>query len=404
MLFNRLFPWALEYQVLRTSNILNSETPLFIVKSRMMSTTETDVVLYETINKKGIMTLNRPKRLNSANLAVVKSVLNKLIEWENKVEMVIIKGEGRAFCAGGDVVSITKPGPQNHYITKEFFRTEYTMNGFIGQFPVPYVALIDGITMGGGVGLSVHGLARIATDKTLFAMPETLIGLFPDVGVSHVLSKMPNQLGQYLALTGHRLQGIDVVKAGIATHFTKSENIPNLFKGLVELKEPKKNLHEYLSNNTEDVSQIEFSLKPHLELIEKCFSAPTVEEIFERLKDDGSAFALKTLETLKKMSPISMKISRKLVEMNKNKTLEECVTIDNRLSAAAVEARVSPDFFEGVRALLIDKDQNPKWNPPTLEEVTDEMVDAAFKELSPEEELNFKERINQLRANLQSKL
>lgn len=307
-----------------------------------------EVVLSEILNNKGILTLNRPKRLNSANLEVCKSVLYKLIEWENKVDMVIIRGEGRAFCAGGDVVSITKPGPQNHLVPKEFFRTEYSMNGLIGQYPVPYVALIDGITMGGGVGLSVHGDVRIATEKTLFAMPETLIGLFPDVGVSYVLSRMPYQLGQYLALTGARLQGTDVVKAGIATHYTESKNIPSIFEGLVELNEPKKNLKEFLSKTTEDINNIDFSLKPYLKLIENCFSAPTVEEILNRLQNDGSEFALKTLETMKKMSPISMKISRKLIEMNKNKSLTECVTIDNRLAAAAVEARLSADFFEGL--------------------------------------------------------
>ncbi|XP_039275603.1 3-hydroxyisobutyryl-CoA hydrolase, mitochondrial [Nilaparvata lugens] len=264
------------------------------------------------------------------------------------------------------------------------------MNYLVGSFSAPYVALIDGIVMGGGVGASVHGPVRIATEKTLFAMPETAIGLFPDVGVSHVLARMPHHLGFYLGLTGHRLKGVDVVKAGIGTHFVDSQKMPQLYEGLVNLKDPASNLADFLKSNTKDISSEKFVLEPHLGLIDRCFSAPTVEEILERLESDNSAFAVEALTSLRKMSPISMKITRKQIEMYRTKSLQECLLIDNRLARSAIDATVSKDFYEGVRAVLIDKDQNPRWDPPTLAAATDALVEEAFKKLPPIEEEQVK--------------
>ncbi|RZF32739.1 hypothetical protein LSTR_LSTR005932 [Laodelphax striatellus] len=347
-------------------------------------------VLCEIICDKGVITLNRPERLNSMNDEMVEIIGDTLAEWKDKVSMVIIKGEGRAFCAGGDVVGLTKNGVDRCHEQTNFFKKEYRMNYLVGSFSAPYVALIDGIVMGGGVGASVHGPVRIATEKTLFAMPETAIGLFPDVGVSHVLARMPHHLGFYLGLTGHRLKGVDVVKSGIATHFIDSQHIPQLYDGLLTLKDPATNLTTFLNSKTKNIASETFVLEPHLKLIDQCFSAPTVEEILERLESDSSAFAVQALESLKKMSPISMKITRKQIEMYKTKSLQECLLIDNRLARSAVEATVSKDFYEGVRAVLIDKDQNPQWDPPTLAAASNAMVEKAFSKLPPNEEEEVK--------------
>ncbi|KAJ7395591.1 3-hydroxyisobutyryl-CoA hydrolase, mitochondrial [Pitangus sulphuratus] len=266
--------------------------------------------------------------------------------------------------------AITEAGKVGDKLSQEFFQGEYRLNNAVGTCKKPYVALIDGITMGGGVGLSVHGHFRVATEKTLFAMPETAIGLFPDVGGGYFLPRLSGKLGYYLALTGCRLKGRDVLKAGIATHFVESEKLPALEKDLIALKSPSKDsiadlLNSYHKKCTVDQEK-KFVLDEHMEKINRyltiflsfliivdrecevkssysivqisIFSANSMEEIVKKLKQDGSPFAIKQLEK-------------------------------------------GQDFYEGVRAVLIDKDQSPKWKPSALEEVTDEFVDNCFKPL-----------------------
>ncbi|CAL7937470.1 unnamed protein product [Xylocopa violacea] len=303
---------------------------------QVQANTEDDV-LFKEVGNKGLITLNRLKALNALNLSMVEKIYPIMKQWELSKKLVIVEGAGeKAFCAGGDIKSIAtafKPGQTNNALGETFFRKEYTLNYFIGTYKIPYVATIDGITMGGGVGLSVHGKYRIATEKTLFAMPETAIGLFPDVGGTYFLPRLKGQLGLYLGLTGDRLK------------------------------------------------------EPYMNKIDKCFSASCVEEIIERLMEDNSEWAKKILQMLSKASPTSLKVTMSAIQKGSTLNLADCLKMEYRLACAALSQ--SSDFYEGVRALLIDKDQNPKWNPGSLKEVTDNYVNQRFAELPPEKELQL---------------
>ncbi|XP_027757784.1 3-hydroxyisobutyryl-CoA hydrolase, mitochondrial isoform X3 [Empidonax traillii] len=348
-------------------------------------TDSTAEVLLEKRGGAGIITLNRPKALNALNLSMIKKIYPQLKTWEQDPEtfLIIIKGTGgKAFCAGGDIRAITEAGKVGDKLSQEFFQGEYRLNNAIGTCKKPYVALIDGITMGGGVGVSVHGHFRVATEKTLFAMPETAIGLFPDVGGGYFLPRLSGKLGYYLALTGCRLKGRDVLKAGIATHFVESEKLPALEKDLIALKSPSKEkiadlLNSYHKKCTIDQEK-KFVLDEHMEKINSIFSANSMEEIVKKLKQDGSPFAIKQLETLNKMSPTSLKLTLRQLREGASMSLQEVLRMEYRLSQACMKGQ---DFYEGVRAVLIDKDQSPKWKPPALEEVSDEFVDNCFKPL-----------------------
>nr|XP_026489150.1 3-hydroxyisobutyryl-CoA hydrolase, mitochondrial [Vanessa tameamea] len=345
---------------------------------RTMSSQEADV-LFETINNAGIITLNRPKALNSLNTSMVSKLLPQLREWENSKNLVIIKGAGdKAFCAGGDVkLAIDKvEGPK-------FFHTEYNVNYLIGKYKIPYIAFINGITMGGGLGMSVHGRYRVATEKTIIAMPETKIGLFPDVGGSYFLPRLQVNLGLYLGLTGDRLKGKDVVKAGIATHFVSSKRLYELEKLLLRCTSEME-IHSLLNKFNEPPE--EFSLAPNIKHINYCFAASTVEEIIERLEKVQNEWSVKTLKTLHQMCPGSLKITMRALQRGAQLDLPQCLKMEYRLTCRATE---NHDFPEGVRALLIDKDNNPQWKPKTLAEVDDDYVESYFKKLPEDRELQF---------------
>nr|CAI5851417.1 unnamed protein product [Callosobruchus analis] len=209
--------------------------PNFSLRHLRKMSTDADDVLFKEIKDKGIIILNRPKALNSLNLSMVKKLHPVLMDWESKKTLVLVKGAGdKAFCAGGDVKAVISAGLKgDKNLGYEFFKHEYATNGLIGRYKIPYIAFIDGIVMGGGVGLSVHGRYRVATEKTLFAMPETQIGLFPDVGGSYFLPRLPGRLGAFLALTGQRLKGSDVVKVGVATHLCDSKQLAELEEQLM---------------------------------------------------------------------------------------------------------------------------------------------------------------------------
>ncbi|XP_014206608.1 3-hydroxyisobutyryl-CoA hydrolase, mitochondrial [Copidosoma floridanum] len=342
-------------------------------------------VLFQEVGSSGIIVLNRPKALNALNLSMVQQIYPKLKEWESTKNLVIIKGTGdKAFCAGGDVKSLVLAlaQPGGDQLGKDFFKNEYILNHLIGTYKKPYVALIHGITMGGGVGLSVHGKYRISTEKTLFAMPETAIGLFPDVGGTYFLSRLKGQLGVYLGLTGHRLTGVDVLLAGIATHYVPSDKLEDVSQ---ELLANNSNVDEILKPYSPDNVKQEFSLASQLNLINECFSAPTVEDIINRLKTNKSEWALKVVETLNKMSPTALKVTKKAIEEGRKKSLAECLVTEYRLACTSLNK--NSDFAEGVRALLIDKDQNPSWNPKTLSDVSNVLIEQRFAPLSPQNEL-----------------
>eukprot|EP00105_Crassostrea_gigas_P015933 XP_011433119.1 PREDICTED: 3-hydroxyisobutyryl-CoA hydrolase, mitochondrial-like isoform X1 [Crassostrea gigas] len=364
-----------------------------MTSSYNFSTSAPDDVILETIDTKGVITLNRPKVLNSLNLSMIRKIHPQLTAWENEplTTMVIIKGAGdKAFCAGGDIRAVTEAGKVGDRLSQDFFKEEYMLNNKIGTYEIPYVALIDGITMGGGVGLSVHGMFRVATERTLFAMPETAIGLFPDVGGGYFLPRLGGKLGVYLALSGFRLKGRDVLKAGVATHFVQSDKLADLEKSLLAMENARAHdigeiLDKYQSMST-DIPDTDFVLEPHIEEIDRLFNGDTVEEIVHNLKMEGSEWAKKQLDTLSKMSPTSMKITLRQILEAETMTLQDVLVMEYRLSQHCVEDH---DFYEGVRALLVDKDQSPKWNPATLEKVTPQKVDWYFSPLPEERELKL---------------
>uniref|UniRef100_A0A8C6JZR0 3-hydroxyisobutyryl-CoA hydrolase n=1 Tax=Melopsittacus undulatus TaxID=13146 RepID=A0A8C6JZR0_MELUD len=352
-------------------------------------TDSTAEVLLEKKGGAGIITLNRPKALNALNLSMIRQIYPQIKTWEKDPEtfLIIIKGTGgKAFCAGGDIRAIIDAGKVGNKLAQDFFKEEYTLNNAIGTCKKPYVALIDGITMGGGVGLSVHGHFRVATEKTIFAMPETAIGLFPDVGGGYFLPRLSGKTGYYLALTGFRLKGRDVLKAGIATHFVESEKLPALEKDLIALKSSStENIADLLNSYHMKVNLISYQKSSRIvEAVHSLtfsfslFSGNSMEEIVKNLKQDGSAFAIKQLETINKMSPTSLKLTLRQLREGASMTLQEVLTMEYRLSQACMR---HPDFYEGVRAVLIDRDQSPRWKPAALEEVSDEFVDNCFKPL-----------------------
>ncbi|XP_042207313.1 3-hydroxyisobutyryl-CoA hydrolase, mitochondrial-like isoform X4 [Homarus americanus] len=371
-----------------TSRLRTLVRPLMMASSRNLSSSAPEVLL-EEVGNKGIITLNRPKALNSLNINMIRLIYPKLQEWETTKSMVIIKGAGeKAFCAGGDVRSIVETVNDPNPVGEYFFREEYILNCLIGTLHIPYVALIDGITMGGGVGLSVHGQFRVATERTLFAMPETGIGLFPDVGGSHFLPRLGGRLGMYLALTGHRLKGREVMKAGLATHVCDSARIGELEESLLKME----------SNYPEDVAAVldtfsqeatfskndPFSLQSHLPKIQSCFSGASVEEIIANLEKEGSEWSQKQLAILGKMSPTSLKVTFEQIERGANLTLPECLSMEYRIVSHIYKGH---DFAEGIRALLIDRDNNPKWQPASLSDLSREQVDEYFSPIPDKEDL-----------------
>ncbi|CAA2977161.1 3-hydroxyisobutyryl- hydrolase, mitochondrial [Olea europaea subsp. europaea] len=346
------------------------------------------LVLLDRHGDKGVITLNRPKALNAINYDMARRLESGLKVWDgdSEIKMVLIKSSSeKAFCAGGDVKFIQQAGPQEG---RKFFRQEYTLNNLIGSLSVPYVALIDGIVMGGGCGLSVHGNFRVVTEKALFAMPETAIGLFPDVGASHFLNKLPGSLGTYLGLTGHRLSGRDLFKAGIGTHFVPSDKIKSLEDDIMRLEKPDLlKIDRILQKHQEqwqDEFRKEFSLKPHIGRINSIFGgAKQVEDILAGLEKDNSEWARKHVELLSKMSPTSLKLTFEQLRRGKTMTLPECLKMEYRMSCRVL---ANTEFYEGVRAMLLDKDNKPRWNPPSLAEVKESDIQAYFEPLASNQE------------------
>lgn len=333
--------------------------------------------------------LNRPSVLNALN-ALMGARLQKLYtSWENNpdVGFVVMKGSGRAFCAGGDVVSlyhlINKGNMEN---CKEFFRKLYGFIYILGTYLKPHVALLNGITMGGGAGVSIPGTFRLATEKTVFATPETLIGFHPDAGASFYLSHLPGHLGEYLALTGERLSGEEMVACGLATHYSHSSRLQLVEEKLGELV-------------TDDPSVVEASLEKfsepvcpdkglisRIETVGKCFSHDTVEEIIYAVESEAArtndAWCTSTVRRLKEVSPLSLKVSLRSIREGRFQTLDQCLIREYRMSLQGISKQVSGDFIEGVRARVVEKDLAPKWDPPTVEQVSQDMVDHYFSPLN----------------------
>ncbi len=310
----------------------------------------------------GRLLLNRPKALNALDHAMILALRAALAAWQEApgVHAVVIdSASDRAFCAGGDIRAI-----RSHALAGEaddverFFAEEYALNAEIARFPKPYVALIDGICMGGGIGVSVHGQVRVATEHAVFAMPETAIGMFPDIGATFFLPRLPGALGLYLGLTGQRMTGADAVHAGLATHFVPRAKLPALRAAMI-------------ADGAAAVAPLAetlppFSLAPHRAAIDRCFSAASVPEIVSRLEAEDSAWARETLATLGTMSPSALCWSFAAVTRGATLELPAALAAELRLTRHVTR---HADFAEGVRAMVVDKDRKPRWTPPTLDQV-----------------------------------
>lgn len=348
-----------------------------------------DVIFIERVGY-GEIVLNRPNALNALNLEMAEQITEKLLAWQEQEEInsVVIKGAGgRAFCAGGDIRVMHAFGksetlPASDSLQADFFRKEYGLNKLIHHYPKPYVAITDGITMGGGMGLSIHGDYRIGTDKTIMAMPETSIGFFPDVGGGYFLSRLKGEFGTFLGLTGMHITAGDAKYVGLLSHEIPSSKFENFFYDLERtLKE--ENLGEHmqaLAQRYEAKSKSEM-LEPNEELINRCFRFNSVEEIIAALmKEEGEdeekdKFVQHVLTTLSTKSPMSLKVTLAQLRRAKNMDIDETFDMEFNLSQHFM---THPDFFEGVRALLIDKDRKPFWQPQQLEEISDDMVESFF--------------------------
>ena len=341
-------------------------------------------VFFEVKESLGLITLNRPKALNALTLSMVRKIHSKLKEWENdsSIKYVLIKAQGeRAFCAGGDIRALHDWGKNNEDEAIGFYREEYTLNQYIKRYPKPYISLVNGIVMGGGVGLSVHGSHRIAGENYSFAMPETGIGLFPDVGGSFFLSRLKYEAGTYLALTGSRIKAADAIFLQTATNFVKSENFSSIINDLSKGERDPGDIITSYSSSPDEKSEFEmisdFSLKN--------FKGNTIEEIIDNLKNNNSDLATKILSIIGTKSPTSLKVALRSLQLGKKNSFEDCMKMEFRMVNKVMNDH---DFYEGVRALIIDKDNKPSWSPKSIEDVEDSFVDEFFHSLT-ENELKF---------------
>ncbi len=324
-------------------------------------------VLFERKGAAGIIILNRPKALNAFGLAAVQAIRPRLADWaeDPTCTRVIIRANGdKAFAAGGDVRAVYdqhKSGRTDDAI--DFWRQEYLMNAEIHHFPKPYIALIEGYVMGGGVGLSSHGSYQVAGDKYQFAMPEVSIGLFPDVGGTYLLSRLPGKTGTWLAMTGSRIGPSEAIALGLATHRVAYADFPALIDALAAGNDVKGTLAAF------SIDPGENPLAKFMPLIERAFSADTVEAILENLVREAKRggeegeFAQKQIDTIRTKSPLSVKIALEQMLRGPGMTFNECMRTEFRILNRVARGH---DFYEGVRAIVVDKDNKPKWNPASM--------------------------------------
>ncbi len=333
-------------------------------------------ILFEVRGEAGIVTLNRPRALNALSMKMVRALHPQLDRWaeDPTITRVIIMAAGeKAFCAGGDIRELYDLGKQGHFPEAlQFWKEEYRLNRAIKRYPKPYISLIDGIVMGGGFGLSAHGQYRIAGDRYLFAMPEVGIGFFPDVGATYVLPRLPGMTGTYLAVTGARIGAGDALALGLVTSTVQSLRIPALVEELVTGADVDRTLRKYLA------PQLDVKLDANRALIHAAFSEVTIGAIVSRLLEfgeAGSVFARDTARNMQMKSPTSMAIALEQMRRGPALSFEEAMVLEYRI-VSRLGAAV--DFFEGVRAALIDKDQKPVWSPSRIEDVSEAEIAAYF--------------------------
>ncbi|MDE5413702.1 enoyl-CoA hydratase/isomerase family protein [Alkalihalobacterium chitinilyticum] len=343
-------------------------------------------VLFERENQVGVIRLNRPKVLNSLNAEMVDLLYRQLQEWKSDpaIAVVCISGEGtKGLCAGGDMRSLYDLRDSSVLdLARDFFSTEYQMDLLIHQYPKPVVVNMDGIVMGGGVGLSVGATHRIVTEKTKWAMPEMNIGFFPDVGASYFLNQMPGAVGRYLALTSGIIKAADVMYAGAADYYMASDDWDKLKADITstdwKTKEIEDEMNRLLKRYCQPIDIQSSNLATTQEKINQHFSHETMEEIIASLQSDAAhdEWAKETLTTLLTKSLTSLKVTLRQLQEGEKKSLVECFKMEFILGMNFMSL---PDFYEGVRAVLVDKDRSPNWDPSRFEDISEEDILAFFK-------------------------
>jgi enoyl-CoA hydratase len=344
-------------------------------------------ILFEVRGGVGFVRLNRPKALNALSLTLIEAFDAQLAAWagDPAIRAVVVRGAGtRAYCAGGDIRGIWEGGriPEGSADgpASELFRREYMLIRRIKVFPKPYIPLVGGIAMGGGVGACVHGSHRVATERTLMALPETRIGLFPDVGSSKFLPRLPGALGPYLGLTGARMKAADARYAGLADHYVETARLPELEAALAAADWSAGPAREIVGTTIRAFESPPgaAALAGHRAAIDRCFGRDTIEAIVAALEGEDSAWATETLTTLRACSPTSLKVTIEQLRRGAALDFDEAMIVEYRLSQAFLARH---DFHEGIRAMVIDKDNAPRWDPPELMGVTRSLVEAHFAPL-----------------------
>jgi enoyl-CoA hydratase len=341
-------------------------------------------VLFERRGHLGIVTLNRPKAVNALTLGMVTAILEQLTAWadDDAVGTVLVRGAGdRGLCAGGDIVAIYRDMVEGTGQAPEFWTTEYRLNALISRYPKPYVAFMDGLVLGGGVGISAHGSVRIVTERTRTGMPETTIGFVPDVGGTLLLSRSPGESGTHAALTGAHLSGADALFLGLADHFVPSENLPALAEAL-EIATPDAAVGRFVQEPPAS------TLAAQREWIDAAYATDDAEEIVRRLRAAGGV-AAEAAATIEAKSPTAVKLTLASLRRVRGLSLPEALAQEYRVGLRSLEG---PDFREGIRAQVVDKDRNPQWKPASLAEVTPADVERYFAPLGERElKLQLKE-------------
>jgi len=352
--------------------------------------TDASVVEGDLIARKegsaGIIRLNRPKAINAVTLEMFHDIDKALdaFEADPDVAVIVLEGAGeRGLCAGGDIRSLWESSKVKGDLGKILWRDEYILNARIKKFPKPYVAFMDGIVMGGGVGLSAHSAHRVVTDRTKLAMPEVGLGFFPDVGGTWLLAHSPGEIGTYFGLTGQTMNGPDAIHARFADAVVSSSKLPALREALTKVASGTTSADVRKLIESFSTGETAGPVAAQQAKIDALFSHDRMEDIVAALQRDASDFAQSTLKTLNEKSPRGMVVTLKLLRLaRKSSSLEECLVREYR---AALEVFASDDFREGVRAAVIDKDRNPKWSPPRIEDVTPAKVAPYFAEIGADE-------------------
>jgi len=351
----------------------------------MSSTEESDLIVRRE-GAAGVIRLNRPKAINAMTLEMsigIDAALDNF-EADPEVALIVLEGAGeRGLCAGGDIRSLWDSSREGGDLGARFWRQEYIMNARIAKYPKPYVAFMDGLVMGGGVGLSGHASHRIVTDRTKLAMPEVGLGFFPDVGGTWLLSRSPGEIGTYFGLTGQTMNGPDAIHAKFADAVVPLARWPELREALTKVRLGVTAVDVSTLINGFATGETAGPVAAKQLVIDALFGFDRMEDIFAALERDGSEFALATLKTLNEKSPRGMVVTLKLLRLARTaSSLEECLVREYR---AALEVFRSDDFREGVRAAVIDKDRNPTFSPPRIEDVTQEMLAPYLAEIGADE-------------------